>query len=100
MSDPALKPWTIDQFFEWQTRQKDRYERPSAPCRTTNWTLIRAASVFRGWLGIGATHAHSLRHSFRAMRTCGFFSILISSISPVAILPTITGIRFGGRFSP
>jgi len=22
----VLKPWTIDQFFEWQSRQPDRYE--------------------------------------------------------------------------
>ena len=26
MSDPALTPWTVDQFFAWQARQKDRYE--------------------------------------------------------------------------
>jgi Uma2 family endonuclease len=26
MSDPAMQPWTVEQFFEWQTRQKDRYE--------------------------------------------------------------------------
>jgi Uma2 family endonuclease len=26
MSDPVLKPWTIDQFFAWQSRQTERYE--------------------------------------------------------------------------
>ncbi len=26
MSDPALTPWTVDQFFAWQSRQTDRYE--------------------------------------------------------------------------
>ncbi|MGD0102440.1 MAG: Uma2 family endonuclease [Rhodopila sp.] len=26
MSDPALKPWTIDQFFAWQNRQNEGYE--------------------------------------------------------------------------
>ena len=26
MSDPALQPWTIEQFFAWQSRQQDRYE--------------------------------------------------------------------------
>jgi Uma2 family endonuclease len=26
MSDPALQPWTIEQFFDWQARQPDRYE--------------------------------------------------------------------------
>jgi Uma2 family endonuclease len=26
MSDPALKPWTVEQFFRWQERQQDRYE--------------------------------------------------------------------------
>jgi Uma2 family endonuclease len=26
MSDPVSKPWTIDQFFAWQSRQTERYE--------------------------------------------------------------------------
>jgi Uma2 family endonuclease len=26
MSDPAPKPWTVDQFFAWQERQTERYE--------------------------------------------------------------------------
>ena len=26
MSDPALQRWTVDQFFEWQARQTERYE--------------------------------------------------------------------------
>ena len=26
MSDPALPPWTIEQFFDWQARQPERYE--------------------------------------------------------------------------
>lgn len=26
MSDPAPTPWTVNQFFAWQARQKDRYE--------------------------------------------------------------------------
>lgn len=26
MSDPALQPWTIEQFFAWQDRQQERYE--------------------------------------------------------------------------
>jgi len=26
MSDPALQPWTVEQFFDWQARQPDRYE--------------------------------------------------------------------------
>jgi Uma2 family endonuclease len=26
MSDPISKPWTIDQFFAWQSRQTERYE--------------------------------------------------------------------------
>ncbi len=26
MSDPAVKPWTVDQFFAWQARQTERYE--------------------------------------------------------------------------
>jgi Uma2 family endonuclease len=26
MSDPALKPWTVEEFFRWQERQPDRYE--------------------------------------------------------------------------
>jgi Uma2 family endonuclease len=26
MSDPALTPWTVDQFFAWQARQTERYE--------------------------------------------------------------------------
>jgi Uma2 family endonuclease len=26
MSDPMSKPWTIDQFFAWQSRQTERYE--------------------------------------------------------------------------
>ncbi len=26
MSDPRMMPWTIDQFFDWQTRQPERYE--------------------------------------------------------------------------
>jgi Uma2 family endonuclease len=26
MSDPMSKPWTIDQFFAWQSRQSERYE--------------------------------------------------------------------------
>lgn len=26
MSDPALQPWTVAQFFEWQSRQTERFE--------------------------------------------------------------------------
>lgn len=26
MAEPALAPWTLDQFFAWQERQEDRYE--------------------------------------------------------------------------
>jgi Uma2 family endonuclease len=26
MSDPALAPWTIERFFDWQSHQTDRYE--------------------------------------------------------------------------
>jgi Uma2 family endonuclease len=26
MSDPALQRWTVEQFFEWQARQTERYE--------------------------------------------------------------------------
>lgn len=26
MPDPVLKPWTVDQFFAWQSRQPERYE--------------------------------------------------------------------------
>jgi Uma2 family endonuclease len=26
MSEPVARPWTVDQFFEWQARQTDRYE--------------------------------------------------------------------------
>jgi len=26
MSEPAQEPWTIEAFFEWQSRQSDRYE--------------------------------------------------------------------------
>ncbi len=26
MSDPALRRWTVEQFFEWQARQTERYE--------------------------------------------------------------------------
>ena len=26
MPDRALKPWTIDEFFAWQSRQAERYE--------------------------------------------------------------------------
>nr|WP_294547473.1 Uma2 family endonuclease [uncultured Rhodopila sp.] len=26
MADPAAKPWTVEQFFEWQSAQTERYE--------------------------------------------------------------------------
>jgi len=26
MSDPAPKPWTVEEFFAWQEHQPDRYE--------------------------------------------------------------------------